>query len=72
MTATQARKQFGFEHMNDRSRWAIKHAQYIRQAIDKLARTKEHAVLRALGIDPNEGECTSSDESTDEDESEEF
>ena len=75
MTATQARKQFGFEHMNDRSRRveeALKHAQYIRQAIDKLARTKEHAVLRALGIDPNEGECTSSDESTDEDESEEF
>ena len=76
VTATQARKQFGFEHMNQRSKRveeALKHAQYIRQAIDKLARTKEIAVLRALGIDLTESDCdTSSDESTDEDEDEQL
>ena len=72
VTATQARKQFGFEHMNQRSKQvkeALKHALYIRQAIDKLARTKELAVLHALGINLAESDCdTSSGESTDEDE----
>ena len=52
---------------------ALKHAQYIRQAIDKLAATKETAVLRALGVDLAESDCdTSSDESTDEDEDEQL
>ena len=73
-SATQARKQFGFESMNQRSKRveeALKHALYIRQAIDKLARTKEIAVLRALGVDLTESECdTSSDKSTDESEDE--
>ena len=73
VTATQARKQFGFEQMNQRSKKVeetLKHAQYIRQAIDKLARTKELAVLHALGVDMVESDCdSSSDESTaDEDE----
>lgn len=74
MTATQARKQFGIEHMNQRSKRieeVLKHAQYIRQAIDKLARTKELAVLRALGINLAETNCdTSSDESTETEQSE--
>ena len=72
--ATQVCKQFSFEHMNQRSKRvekALKHAQYIRQAIDKSARTKELAVLCALGIDLAESNCdTSSGESTDEDDNE--
>ena len=71
VTATQARKQFGFESMNQRSKNVLKHALYIREAIDKLARTNEVSVLRALGVDLTESECdTSSDESTDESEDE--
>ena len=74
VTATQARKQFGFKSMNQRSKRleeVLKHALYIREAIDKLARTKEVSVLRALGVDLTESECdTSSDESTDESEDE--
>ena len=59
MTATQVRKQFGFEHMNQQSKRveeALKHAQYIRQAMNKLARTKEIAVLHTLGIDLTESD----------------
>ena len=53
ISATQARKHFGFENMLERSRRVeacIDHAVFIRKAVDKLARSKERSVLMSLGI----------------------
>lgn len=64
MSATQARKNFGFEKMASRSEkveQAIEHARYIRSSVEKLSKIKEKAVLRNLGIDW--GDDSSSDES---------
>ena len=72
VSATQARKHFGFENMLERSRKVeacIDHAKYIRKAVDELARSKEKSVLMSLGIqsDPSDSSSGSADESTDED-----
>ena len=66
MSATQARKNLGFERMASRSEkveQAIEHATYIRSSVEKLSKIKEKAVLRNLGIDW--GDDSSSDESVD-------
>ena len=64
MSATQARKSFGFERMVSRSEkveQAIEHAIYIRSSVEKLSKIKEKAVQRNLGIDFDDD--SSSDES---------
>ena len=73
VSATQARKQFGFEKMLERSKRVeacIDHAQYIRKSIDQLAMSKERSVLLSLGINPDPSDSSdveSTDVSTDED-----
>ena len=54
MSATQARKNLGFERMaskSERVEQAIEHATYIRSSVEKLSKIKEKAVLQNLGID---------------------
>ena len=67
MSATQARKSFGFERMVSRSKkveQAIEHARYIRSSVEKLSKIKEKAVQRNLGIDFDDD--SSSDEAFEE------
>ena len=64
LSATQARKQFGFESMSQRTKKVedvITHVEYIRTAIDKLAVTKEKAVLRNLGLSCSDEESRDND-----------
>ena len=64
LSATQARKQFGFENMTQRTKKVedvIAHVEYIRTAIEKLAMTKELAVLRNLGLTCNDKESSDSE-----------
>ena len=53
LSTTQARQTFGFQNnMSSRLSYVdsvIKHAQYIRESIEKLCRTKEKALLRTHG-----------------------
>ena len=54
LSATTAHKTFGFQNLSSRiSRVdsVIKHSQYIRESIEKLARTKEKALLQSFGLD---------------------
>ena len=62
LSATQARKQLGFGSMSQRMtrlNEVIKHAEYIRGSVEKLASIKERAVLRSLGIN-----CDSNDDAS--------
>jgi hypothetical protein len=64
LSATQARKQLGFESMSQRTKKVedvITHVEYIRTAIEKLALTKEKAVLTNLGLDCNDGQSSEDD-----------
>ena len=63
MNVTQARKPFGFQNMSQRMKKVedvITHVEYICTAVDKLAVTKENAVLRNLGLS-----CSDEDSSDD-------
>jgi hypothetical protein len=54
LSTTQACKAFGFQNLSSRLSQvenAIKHAQCIRESIDKLARTKEKALLQSFGLE---------------------
>ena len=54
LSTTQARKTFGFQNLScrlSRIDRAIIHAQYICESIEKLARTKEKALLQSFGLD---------------------
>lgn len=67
MSATQARKSYGFQNagaMSDHVEAAIQHAQCIRESIDKLSVIREHSVLEALGV-PYESDESDCDESRD-------
>lgn len=70
MSATQARKQFGFENALEHSKRleaCIDHALCIRKSVDELAVSKERAVLSSFGIQPDiSSETESTDGSTDE------
>ena len=53
ISATQARKKFGFENMSERCcrvEEALKDAQAIRECIESLSSTQEHAMLESFGI----------------------
>ena len=68
LSATQARKQLGFGSMSQRMtrlNEVIKHAEYIRGSVEKLASIKERAVLRSLGINCNSNDDTSGSSSDD-------
>ena len=68
VSSTQARKQFGFENMVERSKRVeacIDHAKYIRKSLDELARSRERSVLMSLGIQPDSSDSSSVGESTD-------
>lgn len=63
LSATQARQQFGFESMSQRTKKiedVITHMEYIHTAIDKLV-TKEKAVLRNLGLSCSDEESSDDD-----------
>ena len=74
LSATQARKRYGFESMSRRSKAvedALQHAKYIRESIDDLAQSKDHSMLKALGIPSGDIDSDSgSDQSTDDEQSE--
>ena len=73
LSATQVRKRYGFQSMNNRSKLvdnALQHAKYIRESIDELAKSKDDSMLKALGIPSNAIDSDSSaDESTDDEQS---
>lgn len=55
MTATQARRMYGFERMTERARQvekAIDEVQRICETIDDIARIKDKALLASFGIEP--------------------
>ena len=67
-SATQTRKQFGFENMLKRSKRVevcIDHAQYIRKAIEELAVSQERVVISSLGLQPDSSDSELSDGSID-------
>lgn len=69
LSATQMRKQYGFESMNERSKvvdTALQHAKYIRESIEVLAKSKDRSVLKVLAIASDESDSIT-DESTDDD-----
>lgn len=69
LSATQMRKQYGFESMIERSKvvdTALQHAKYIRESIEELAKSKDRSVLKVLAIASDESD-SSTDESTDDD-----
>ena len=64
LSATQARKHFGFQNMPERCKQveeALKEAQTIRECIESLSYCQEHAMLKSFGI-----QVSDSDESSDE------
>lgn len=67
LTQTGARKQFGFERMDTRAEQVekcIEAAQSIQEAIDKLSRRQDKALLAAMGL---EAECSSSESESESD-----
>ena len=53
LSSTAARKSFGFEKMNDRSRLVesvLEEARCIREAVEDLARVQDKSLLQSLGI----------------------
>ena len=73
LSATQIRKQCGFESMTERSKVVedtLQHAKYIRESIDKFAKSKDHSMLKALGVPSDAVDSDSStDQSTDDEQS---
>ena len=53
LSATQVCKRYGFQSMNERSKVVddtLQHAKYIRESINELAKSRDHSMLKALGI----------------------
>jgi hypothetical protein len=50
LSATNARKQFGFQNISKQVKEALKQCQVIRDSIDKLANIQEKSLLLSLGI----------------------
>ena len=74
LTSTAARRIYGWEKMSDRSsavESALQEAQEIRESIEQLCLTQEHAVLKSLGINPDFSDDSSSDTVDDSDSDEE-
>ena len=69
LSATQVRKRYGFQSMNERSKVVedtLQHAKYIRESIDGLAKSRDLSMLKSLGISSDAVDSDSStDESTD-------
>ena len=69
LSATQICKRYGFESMTERSKVVedtLQHAKYIRESIDELAKSKDHSMLKALGVPSDAIDSDSStDQSTD-------
>ena len=71
LSATQVRKRYGFQSMNERSQVvedALQHAKYIRESIDELAKSKDQSMLKALGLPSDSVDSDSSDDLSTDDE----
>lgn len=67
ITPTQARKQFGFENMNEKAQHVeacIYSVRVIREAIDDLAKTQDEGLLGSFGITPDDATISSDSESS--------
>lgn len=65
LSSTQARKQYGFENMQERSsrlESAIKQVQVIRETVDHLASIQDEALLTSFGISTSRVDQSESDE----------
>lgn len=71
LSSTQARKTLGFHGLSRRMSSVdsvLKHSQYIRESIDKLARSKENALLQSFGFEYNDSSSDSEASYTTDDE----
>lgn len=65
LSASQARRHLGLENMQQRSKkiyQCIQEAQQIREAVDKLSRLQDKALLRVMGMSDHESSSSESDQ----------